>query len=91
MSYLGGGADISDTGILSGSVYTVGGIGYANVGGALVAISTLFSTSLGDALFWDATAGRFSAKHDISNTPSITTGVANGAVSSVSGSAVNDS
>ena len=81
-SYLGGGADISDTGVLSGPTYTIGGTDYTNVGDALAAINTSFSTSLGDALLWDATAGKFSAKHGINNAPSVITDVANGAVSS---------
>ncbi|MCN4714047.1 hypothetical protein MLP78_24970, partial [Escherichia coli] len=80
-SYLGGGADISDTGVLSGPTYTIGGTDYTNVGDALAAINTSFSTSLGDALLWDATAGKFSAKHGINNAPSVITDVANGAVS----------
>ncbi|HHU9071221.1 TPA: trimeric autotransporter adhesin UpaG, partial [Escherichia coli] len=90
-SYLGGGADISDTGVLSGPTYTIGGTGYTNVGDALAAINTSFSTSLGDALLWDATAGKFSAKHGINNAPSVITDVANGAVSSTSSDAINGS
>ncbi|KEJ27618.1 YadA-like family protein [Escherichia coli] len=90
-SYLGGGADISDTGVLSGPTYTIGGTDYTNVGDALAAINTSFSTSLGDALLWDATAGKFSAKHGINNAPSVITDVANGAVSSTSSDAINGS
>ena len=90
-SYLGGGADISDTGVLSGPTYTIGGTDYTNVGDALAAINTSFSTSLGDALLWDATAGKFSAKHGIHNAPSVITDVANGAVSSTSSDAINGS
>ena len=90
-SYLGGGADISDTGVLSGPTYTIGGTDYTNVGDALAAINTSFSTSLGDALLWDATAGKFSAKHGINNAPSVITDVANGAVSSTSSEAINGS
>ncbi|EPI3502080.1 TPA: YadA-like family protein [Escherichia coli] len=90
-SYLGGGADISDTGVLSGPTYTIGGTDYTNVGDALAAINTSFSTSLGDALLWDAAAGKFSAKHGINNAPSVITDVANGAVSSTSSDAINGS
>lgn len=90
-SYLGGGADISDTGVLTGPTYTIGGTDYTNVGDALAAINTSFSTSLGDALLWDATAGKFSAKHGINNAPSVITDVANGAVSSTSSDAINGS
>ncbi|HAX2298362.1 TPA: hypothetical protein JW568_003419 [Escherichia coli] len=90
-SYLGGGADISDTGVLCGPTYTIGGTDYTNVGDALAAINTSFSTSLGDALLWDATAGKFSAKHGINNAPSVITDVANGAVSSTSSDAINGS
>ncbi|WP_198325346.1 YadA family autotransporter adhesin, partial [Escherichia coli] len=90
-SYLGGGADISDTGVLSGPTYTIGGTDYTNVGDALAAINTSFSTSLGDALLWDATAGKFSAKHGINNAPSVITDVANGAVSATSNDAINGS
>ncbi|MDT1587352.1 trimeric autotransporter adhesin UpaG, partial [Escherichia coli] len=90
-SYLGGGADISDTGVLSGPTYTIGGTDYTNVGDALAAINTSFSTSLGDALLWDATAGKFSAKHGINKAPSVITDVANGAVSSTSSDAINGS
>ncbi|HHK9533734.1 TPA: YadA-like family protein [Escherichia coli] len=90
-SYLGGGADISDAGVLTGPTYTTGGTDYTNVGDALAAINTSFSSSLGDALLWDATAGKFSAKHGINNAPSVITDVANGAVSSTSSDAINGS
>ncbi|MGU5084080.1 hypothetical protein MAY23_22020, partial [Escherichia coli] len=79
-SYLGGGADISDAGVLTGPTYTIGGTDYNNVGDALAAINTSFSTSLGDALLWDATAkggdGAFSAGRGKDNTASIITNVA---------------
>ena len=90
-SYLGGGADINDAGVLTGPTYTIGGTDYTNVGDALAAINTSFSSSLGDALLWDATAGKFSAKHGINNDPSVITDVANGAVSSTSSDAINGS
>ncbi|MEX3087188.1 YadA-like family protein [Escherichia coli] len=90
-SYLGGGADISDTGVLTGPTYSIGGTDYTNVGDALAAINTSFSDSLGDALLWDTTAGKFSAKHGINNDPSVITDIANGAVSSTSSDAINGS
>ncbi|EOU7474374.1 YadA family autotransporter adhesin, partial [Escherichia coli] len=90
-SYLGGGADISDTGVLTGPTYSIGGTDYTNVGDALAVINTSFSDSLGDALLWDTTAGKFSAKHGINNDPSVITDVANGAVSSTSSDAINGS
>ncbi|HAX7661426.1 TPA: YadA-like family protein [Escherichia coli] len=94
-SYLGGGADISDAGVLTGPTYTIGGTDYNNVGDALAAINTSFSTSLGDALLWDATAkggdGAFSAGRGKDNTGSIITNVADGAISSTSSDAINGS
>ncbi|EPY8084055.1 YadA-like family protein [Escherichia coli] len=94
-SYLGGGADISDAGVLTGPTYTIGGTDYNNVGDALAAINTSFSTSLGDALLWDATAkggdGAFSAGRGKDNTASIITNVADGAISSTSSDAINSS
>ncbi|ELY8247016.1 YadA-like family protein [Escherichia coli] len=94
-SYLGGGADISDAGVLTGPTYTIGGTDYNNVGDALATINTSFSTSLGDALLWDATAkggdGAFSAGRGKDNTASIITNVADGAISSTSSDAINGS
>ena len=94
-SYLDGGADISDAGVLTGPTYTIGGTDYNNVGDALAAINTSFSTSLGDALLWDATAkggdGAFSAGRGTDNTASIITNVADGAISSTSSDAINGS
>ncbi|EFJ8929647.1 adhesin [Escherichia coli] len=94
-SYLGGGADISDAGVLTGPTYTIGGTDYNNVGDALAAINTSFSTSLGDSLLWDATAkggdGAFSAGRGKDNTASIITNVADGAISSTSSDAINGS
>ncbi|HAX8496229.1 TPA: hypothetical protein JTK84_003939 [Escherichia coli] len=94
-SYLGGGADISDAGVLTGPTYTIGGTDYNNVGDALAAINTSFSTSLGDALLWDATAkggdGAFSAGRGKDNTASIITNVADGAIYSTSSDAINGS
>ncbi|UEO46033.1 YadA-like family protein [Escherichia coli] len=94
-SYLGGGADISDTGVLTGPTYSIGGTDYTNVGDALTAINTSFSDSLGDALLWDATAndgaGAFSAGRGVDNTASKITNVANGAISATSSDAINGS
>ena len=94
-SYLGGGADISDTGLLTGPTYSIGGTDYTNVGDALAAINTSFSDSLGDALLWDATAndgaGAFSAGRGVDNTASKITNVANGAISATSSDAINGS
>ncbi|HFG3629229.1 TPA: YadA-like family protein [Escherichia coli] len=94
-SYLGGGADISDAGVLTGPTYTIGGTDYNNVGDALAAINTSFSTSLGDALLWDATAkggdGAFSAGRGVDKTASVITNVADGAISSTSSDAINGS
>ncbi|EFO2220321.1 YadA-like family protein [Escherichia coli] len=94
-SYLGGGADISDTGVLTGPTYSIGGTDYTNVGDALAAINTSFSDSLGDALLWDATAndgaGAFSAGRGVDNTASKITNVANGAISATSSDAINGS
>ncbi len=93
-SYLGG-ADISDTGVLTGPTYSIGGTDYTNVGDALAAINTSFSDSLGDALLWDATAndgaGAFSAGRGVDNTASKITNVANGAISATSSDAINGS
>ncbi|RZM97869.1 adhesin [Escherichia sp. E14V7] len=88
-TYLGGGADISDTGELTGPTYTIGGKPYTNVGAALEAINTSFSASLGDALLWDTTANKFSAKHG--GTASVITDVADGVVSNNSSDAINGS
>ncbi len=94
-SYLGGGADISDTGVLTGPTYSIGGTDYTNVGDALAAINTSFSDSLGDALLWDAIAndgaGAFSAGRGVDNTASKITNVANGAISATSSDAINGS
>ncbi|HDQ5078380.1 TPA: YadA-like family protein [Escherichia coli] len=94
-SYLGGGADISDAGVLTGPTYTIGGTDYNNVGDALAAINTSFSTSLGDALLWDATAkggdGAFSAGRGTDNTASIITNVADGNIGEGSTDAINGS
>ena len=88
-TYLGGGADISDTGALTGPTYTIGSTKYYNVGDALNAINSSFSTSLGDALLWDATAKKFSAMHD--GKASVITNVSDGAISENSSDAVNGS
>ncbi|EIQ4655335.1 TPA: adhesin [Escherichia coli] len=88
-SYLGGGADINNAGVLIKPTYTIGSNKYYNVGDALNAINSSFSTSLSDALLWDSTANKFSAKHGDTN--SIITNVADGTISSTSSDAVNGS
>ncbi|TLI77717.1 adhesin, partial [Escherichia sp. E2586] len=88
-TYLGGGADISDTGVLTGPTYTIGNNAYTNVGDALAAINSSFTDSLGDALLWDTAAKKFSAKHG--GTDSVITDVADGAISDTSSDAINGS
>ncbi|HDS8858865.1 TPA: YadA-like family protein [Escherichia coli] len=88
-SYLGGGADINNAGVLIAPTYTIGSKTYNNVGDALNAINSSFSTSISDALLWDSTANKFSAKHGGTN--SIITHVADGTISSTSSDAVNGS
>ncbi|HGW7138413.1 TPA: YadA-like family protein [Escherichia coli] len=88
-SYLGGGADINNAGVLIAPTYTIGSKTYNNVGDALNAINSSFSTSISDALLWDSTANKFSAKHGSTN--SIITNVADGTISSTSSDAVNGS
>ncbi len=61
------------------------------VGDALAAINSSFSTSLSDALLWDATAGKFSAKHGTNGDASVITDVADGEISDSSSDAVNGS
>ncbi|WP_167852537.1 YadA family autotransporter adhesin, partial [Escherichia sp. E2748] len=88
-TYLGGGADISDTGVLTGPTYTIGNNAYTNVGDALAAINSSFTDSLGDALLWDTAAKKFSAKHG--GTDSVITYVADGVISDTSSDAINGS
>ncbi|HFK7250416.1 TPA: YadA-like family protein [Escherichia coli] len=88
-SYLGGGADINNAGVLIAPTYTIGSKTYNNIGDALNAINSSFSTSISDALLWDSTANKFSAKHGGTN--SIITNVADGTISSTSSDAVNGS
>ncbi|HAG9998652.1 TPA: adhesin [Escherichia coli] len=88
-SYLGGGADINNAGVLIAPTYTIGSKTYNNVGDALNAINSSFSTSISDALLWDSTANKFSAKHGGTN--SIITNVADGTIFSTSSDAVNGS
>ena len=88
-SYLGGGADINNAGVLIAPTYTIGSKTYNNVGDALNANNSSFSTSISDALLWDSTANKFSAKHGGTN--SIITNVADGTISSTSSDAVNGS
>ncbi|HBC1287519.1 YadA-like family protein [Escherichia sp.] len=85
--YFGGNASVDENGVFTGSSYTIGSNSYDNVGDALAAINTSFSTSLGDALLWDETASAFSAGHG--GNASKITNVANGAVSETSTDAIN--
>ncbi|MBY7354305.1 YadA-like family protein [Escherichia ruysiae] len=85
--YFGGNASVDENGVFTGPSYTIGSNSYDNVGDALAAINTSFSTSLGDALLWDETASVFSAGHG--GNASKITNVANGAVSETSTDAIN--
>ncbi|MCC4042850.1 YadA-like family protein [Escherichia coli] len=85
--YFGGNASVDENGVFTGPSYTIGNTSYDNVGDALTAINTSFSTSLGDALLWDETASAFSAGHG--GNASKITNVANGAVSETSTDAIN--
>ncbi|WP_435625970.1 YadA-like family protein [Escherichia ruysiae] len=85
--YFGGNASVDENGVFTGPSYTIGSNSYDNVGDALAAINTSFSTSLGDALLWDETASAFSAGHG--GNASKITNVANGAVSETSTDAIN--
>ena len=85
--YFGGNASVDENGVFTGPSYTIGSNSYDNVGDALAAINTSFSTSLGDALLWDETASAFSAGHG--GNASKITNVASGAVSETSTDAIN--
>ena len=96
-SYLGGGADINNAGVLIAPTYTIGSKTYNNVGDALNAINSSFSTSISDALdalddnalLWDEDAGAYNASHD--GNASKITNVAAGDLSTTSTDAVNGS
>ena len=90
-TYFGGNASVNTDGVFSGPTYKIGETNYYNVGDALAAINSSFSTSLGDALLWDATAGKFSAKHGTNGDASVITDVADGEISDSSSDAVNGS
>ncbi|EOT8834015.1 YadA-like family protein [Escherichia fergusonii] len=90
-SYFGGNASVNTDGVFTGPTYKIGETNYYNVGDALAAINSSFSTSLGDALLWDATAGKFSAKHGTNGDASVITDVADGEISDSSSDAVNGS
>ncbi|EHX6017311.1 YadA-like family protein [Escherichia coli] len=90
-TYFGGNASVNTDGVFTGPTYKIGETNYYNVGDALAAINSSFSTSLGDALLWDATAGKFSAKHGTNGDASVITDVANGSISEDSTDAVNGS
>ena len=85
--YFGGNASVDENGVFTGPSYTIGSNSYDNVGDALAAINTSFSTSLGDALLWDETASAFSAGHG--GNASKITNVASGVVSETSTDAIN--
>ncbi|MDD8838053.1 YadA-like family protein [Escherichia coli] len=90
-TYFGGNASVNTDGVFTGPTYKIGETNYYNVGDALAAINSSFSTSLGDALLWDATAGKFSAKHGTNGDASMITDVADGEISDSSSDAVNGS
>ncbi|EPB6696407.1 YadA-like family protein [Escherichia coli] len=90
-SYFGGNASVNTDGVFTGPTYKIGETNYYNVGDALAAINSSFSTSFGDALLWDASVDKFSAKHGTNGDASVITDVANGDVSSTSSDAVNGS
>ncbi len=90
-TYFGGNASVNIDGVFTGPTYKIGETNYYNVGDALAAINSSFSTSLGDALLWDATAGKFSAKHGTNGDASVITDVADGEISDSSSDAVNGS
>ncbi|ENF58044.1 hemagglutinin family protein, partial [Escherichia coli P0304816.7] len=87
-TYFGGNASVNTDGVFTGPTYKIGETNYYNVGDALAAINSSFSTSLGDALLWDATAGKFSAKHGTNGDASVITDVADGEISDSSSDAV---
>lgn len=86
-TYFGGNASVDTDGVFTGPTYKIGETNYYNVGDALAAINSSFSTSLGDALLWDATAGKFGTNGDAS----VITDVADGEISDSSSDAVNGS
>ncbi|HBH7586322.1 TPA: YadA-like family protein [Shigella flexneri] len=90
-TYFGGNASVNTDGVFTGPTYKIGETNYYNVGDALAAINSSFSTSLGDALLWDATAGKFSAKHGTNGDASVITDVADGEISDSNSDAVNGS
>ncbi len=90
-SYFGGNASVNTDGVFTGPTYKIGETNYYNVGDALAAINSSFSTSLGDALLWDTSVEKFSAKHGTNGDASVITDVANGDVSSTSSDTVNGS
>ncbi|MGV6193439.1 YadA-like family protein [Escherichia coli] len=75
-TYFGGNASVNTDGVFTGPTYKIGETNYYNVG---------------DALLWDATAGKFSAKHGTNGDASVITDVADGEISDSSSDAVNGS
>lgn len=75
-SYFGGNASVNTDGVFTGPTYKIGETNYYNVG---------------DALLWDTSVEKFSAKHGTNGEASVITDVANGDVSSTSSDVVNGS
>ncbi|WP_350337811.1 YadA-like family protein [Escherichia coli] len=75
-SYFGGNASVNTDGVFTGPTYKIGETNYYNVG---------------DALLWDTSVEKFSAKHGTNGDASVITDVANGDVSSTSSDVVNGS
>lgn len=75
-SYFGGNASVNTDGVFTGPTYKIGEINYYNIG---------------DALLWDTSVEKFSAKHGTNGDASVITDVANGDVSSTSSDVVNGS
>ncbi len=75
-SYFGGNASVNTDGVFTGPTYKIGETNYYYVG---------------DALLWDTSVEKFSAKHGTNGDASVITDVANGDVSSTSSDVVNGS
>lgn len=75
-SYFGGNASVNTDGVFTGPTYKIGETNYYNIG---------------DALLWDTSVEKFSAKHGTNGDASVITDVANGDVSSTSSDVVNGS
>lgn len=75
-SYFGGNASVNTDGVFTGPTYKIGETNHYNIG---------------DALLWDTSVEKFSAKHGTNGDASVITDVANGDVSSTSSDVVNGS